>query len=171
MMQDKRCILVPVDGSAFSTQIFPDVRKLFPPDENEIVLLRVGQDPEGHVGRPPRLASAEIGVMSYQSRKDMQDATHPIYASQERESAVADLALDLRDEQSILENMGYDVTVEIRLDRERGPAIINYVDTHDVDAIAMTTHWRTGINKLIFGSVAQYVAQHTTVPVIMVRPE
>ncbi|MCB0152307.1 MAG: universal stress protein, partial [Caldilineaceae bacterium] len=38
-------------------------------------------------------------------------------------------------------------------------------------AIAMTTHWRRGIQKLIFGSVAQYVAAHTNTPIFMVRPE
>jgi nucleotide-binding universal stress UspA family protein len=37
--------------------------------------------------------------------------------------------------------------------------------------VAMTTHWRRGIQKLIFGSVAQQVAGHVSVPIMMIRPE
>lgn len=33
--------------------------------------------------------------------------------------------------------------------------IIKYIEFKPVDMVAMTTHWRTGIQKLIFGSVAR----------------
>ena len=170
-MQSKRKILVPVDGSQFCTRIFPHLQNLFPPSENDIILLRVAHDPEGYVGKPSRPATAEMGVPIYNTHEDFKRGKHPIFASQARESAVADLTLDMLDEQHLLETLGYDVHVEIRLDHGRGQAIVQYINTHNIDAVAMTTHWRTGINKLIFGSVAQYVAQHVDIPVIMVRPE
>ncbi|MCB0045973.1 MAG: universal stress protein [Caldilineaceae bacterium] len=164
-------ILVPMDGSVFCKQIFPHLQNLFPPTDNKLILLRVGDNADGMVGKPPRPVSPDMSVESYETQRDVRSAAHPIYASQAWESAVAELDMDMLDERQALEEMGYDVTVEIRLGRERGPAIVKYIDTHDIDAIAMTTHWRTGIPKLIFGSVAQYVAQHTSLPVLMVRPE
>ena len=77
----------------------------------------------------------------------------------------------MRKEEQMLELFGYEVHSEVRLDRARGEAIVQYIENHDVDIVAMTTHWRTGINKLIFGSVAQYVAQHIAIPIVMIRPE
>ena len=37
--------------------------------------------------------------------------------------------------------------------------------------VAMTTHWRTGIQKLIFGSVAQQIAGQINIPILMIRPD
>jgi nucleotide-binding universal stress UspA family protein len=39
-----------------------------------------------------------------------------------------------------------------------------------VDLVAMTTHGRSGISRLIFGSVAEQVLRHVSVPVLLVRP-
>jgi nucleotide-binding universal stress UspA family protein len=38
-----------------------------------------------------------------------------------------------------------------------------------VDLIAMTTHGRTGLRRLAFGSVAEQVLRHAPVPVFLVR--
>ncbi len=170
-MSNKNKILVPIDGSAFCTHIFPHLCRFFPPDQNEIILLRVAEDPAGRVGKPGRPATMEVDLFEYPTRKELRQSQHPIFASQERESTVADLTLDMRKEEQMLELFGYEVHSEVRLDRARGEAIVQYIENHDVDIVAMTTHWRTGINKLIFGSVAQYVAQHISIPVIMIRPE
>jgi hypothetical protein len=35
--------------------------------------------------------------------------------------------------------------------------------------IAMATHGRTGVSRLLFGSVAEAVLRHATVPVFMIR--
>ncbi len=51
-----------------------------------------------------------------------------------------------------------------------GEQIVEYVENHDVDMVAMTTHSRGGLNRLIFGSVAEYVSHHVSVPIMMVRP-
>jgi nucleotide-binding universal stress UspA family protein len=171
-MSVKNKILVPIDGSAFCTHIFPHLCRYFPPAQNEIVLLRVAEDPMGHVGMPRRPSGMEADLIEYDfpSRKDAVEARHPIFASQERESTVAELTLDMREEEKMLEAFGYDVHSEVRLDRARGEAIVQFIENHDVDIVAMTTHWRTGINKLIFGSVAQYVAQHISIPIVMIRP-
>ena len=170
-MKTKHNVLVPVDGSQFSHQIIPHLREFFPPEENEITLLRVGAPPEGHVGKPPRPAAINSNVAMYGTVKELEEVNHPIYASQEQASAAAELELGLLADEHELASAGYTVHMVVRFNREKGPAIVNYINTHNVDIVAMTTHWRTGLDKFVRGSVAQYVAQHITIPITMVRPQ
>ncbi|MBW7885481.1 MAG: universal stress protein [Caldilineaceae bacterium] len=166
----KHVVLVPNDGSEFCRQIYPHLMKLCHPEETRIILLRVGEPPEGHVATPPRPAGYDSGLTMYASHGDATMALHPIYASQEWESAVAEIQSELMVDLHRLEAAGYDVEIEVRFG-DRGEEIVKFVENNDVDLIAMTTHWRTGIQKLIFGSVAQYVAGHASVPVLMVHPQ
>ena len=69
-----------------------------------------------------------------------------------------------------LEAAGYRVRTAIRFDDDPGPAIVNYVNSHDVEMVAMTTHGRSGMERMLHGSVAQYLCKHMTVPLMMVRP-
>ncbi len=48
--------------------------------------------------------------------------------------------------------------------------IINYANTNDVDVIIMGTHGRTGIDRILFGSVAEKVIKTSEIPVLTVRP-
>jgi nucleotide-binding universal stress UspA family protein len=47
--------------------------------------------------------------------------------------------------------------------------IINAAREIEADAIAMSTHSRRGLNRLMFGSVAEQVLHETSLPVILVR--
>jgi nucleotide-binding universal stress UspA family protein len=38
-----------------------------------------------------------------------------------------------------------------------------------VDLIAMTTHGRTGLGRVVFGSTAEHVLHHTNCPVLLQR--
>jgi nucleotide-binding universal stress UspA family protein len=49
--------------------------------------------------------------------------------------------------------------------------IIDYARTHDVDMIMMSTHGRTGLGKMFFGSVAGRVLLSGVKPVLLVRPD
>ncbi|QGA84448.1 universal stress protein [Halomicrobium sp. LC1Hm] len=54
---------------------------------------------------------------------------------------------------------------------ERGvpfQAINEYVEGHDIDVIAMGTHGRTGLQRLLLGSVAEKVLRTANVPVVAV---
>ena len=48
-------------------------------------------------------------------------------------------------------------------------AIVEAAGLHKVDLIAMTTHGRSGLGRLILGSVAESVLRGTTVPILLVR--
>lgn len=49
-------------------------------------------------------------------------------------------------------------------------AILEAARVNKVDLIVMTTHGRSGLGRLIFGSVAESVLRGTTVPILLVRP-
>lgn len=49
--------------------------------------------------------------------------------------------------------------------------IINYATTNEMDLIVMGTHGRTGIDRILFGSVAEKVIKTSDIPVLTVRPQ
>jgi len=72
----------------------------------------------------------------------------------------SDLASDLR-EQDI------HATTWLSYD-EAGPAIVKTAADLRADLIVMSTHGRGGFSQLMFGSVAEEVVRHTSVPVVLV---
>ncbi|MDG5775108.1 universal stress protein [Haloarculaceae archaeon H-GB2-1] len=49
--------------------------------------------------------------------------------------------------------------------------ILEYVSEHDIDMVVMGTHGRTGIDRVVMGSVAERVVRRSPVPVLTVRGE
>lgn len=47
--------------------------------------------------------------------------------------------------------------------------IIEYANEHEFDAIVMGTHGRSGVDRLLFGSVAETVARHASAAVTLVK--
>jgi nucleotide-binding universal stress UspA family protein len=48
--------------------------------------------------------------------------------------------------------------------------IIEYAKAHEVDLIALATHGRSGLKRLVLGSVADKLIRGSPVPVLVVRP-
>jgi len=48
--------------------------------------------------------------------------------------------------------------------------IINYIEEHHIDLVIMGTHGRKGMDKILFGSVAERVLKTSPVPVMVVNP-
>lgn len=64
---------------------------------------------------------------------------------------------------------GLKVEVDVRRDIAAAPAILNYAADADVDLIAMGTHGRRGVRRLLLGSVAEEVVRRAERPVLTVR--
>ena len=47
--------------------------------------------------------------------------------------------------------------------------LLNYAKEHDVDIIVMGTHGRTGLSRLLMGSVAEEVVRRADCPVVTVK--
>ena len=67
-----------------------------------------------------------------------------------------------------LRTRGVDATCQVRVGRPAEQILGAARESH-ADLIAMATHGRTGLGRLLFGSVAEEVLRHAPVPVFMIR--
>lgn len=51
-----------------------------------------------------------------------------------------------------------------------GAEIVDYASRENFQVIAMSTHGRTGFDRVIHGSVAEHVLHHSPLPILFVRP-
>lgn len=77
----------------------------------------------------------------------------------------------LADMQNRLSSEGINVKTELVEGSVPAQVISDYAKKNDVDMIAMSTHGRTGMRHLMFGSVALSVLHDAHVPVFLIRPE
>lgn len=163
-------ILIPLDGSDFSQAVLTNVQRLFPAAVFDLLLLRVAPMPEGVMGRPPRPVAAENPqVLAFDSDREAEYTQHPIYASQAWEAAKAELKRELEPAARKLRQAGYQVRLTVRFG-EPAQEIADLVEEESVALVAMATHGRSGLSRLVLGSVAEKVLRSLRVPVLMVRP-
>lgn len=137
--------LVPLDGSSVAETIIPFIVDIAGPLDLEVVLLRVVEP------IPPVVieGSPHIEVEDIETRRT------------DAEEYLAPLAVELR-------NKG--VRVESRVRRGNpADAIVAAARETGADLIAMSTHGRGGLGRLVFGSVAQAVLRHVDMPVLLMR--
>ena len=48
--------------------------------------------------------------------------------------------------------------------------ILSYATSNEMDIIVMGTHGRTGIDRILFGSVAEKIVKAASIPVMTIRP-
>lgn len=140
-----RRALVPLDGSPLAEGIIPLLLKIARPLDMSIRLLRVLEPASTAIGdgmRPSLLADPESRV-------------------REAEDYLAANAASLR-------ALGTDVTVEVRHGRP-DEQIVEAARETGADLIAMSTHGRSGLGRLLFGSVAEQVLRNADVPVFLMR--
>jgi len=65
---------------------------------------------------------------------------------------------------------GLTVHTEVVIDQP-AVAILDYVRHHNVDLIAMATHGRSEVSRLLLGSVADKIVRGSNVPVLLYRPQ
>lgn len=153
-------ILVALDGSANAEKVLPNVQAIAEKFGSTITLLRAVASPEelalavstAPVIGQPLVAYPIAGI----DPTEMSDA--------ERDDAGRYLAQI----SAHLTSKGLQVaTVE-----PEGPpadAILNYAREHNCNLIAMTTHGRGGLGRLIMGSVADDVLRRSYCPLLLVR--
>ena len=69
-----------------------------------------------------------------------------------------------------LREKGLDVECATLFDTP-GKAIITYADKNEVELIAIATHGRSGLGRVLFGSVADFVLKESRVPILIIRPQ
>lgn len=168
---NKRKVLLPLDGSVFSQQVLPHIPQWFSPHEVEVILFRVMEEPSAGTGAYADILNddAAYGISAGRlGQQEIELAKHPIYTTQIEASIRANAKADLTNDKATLEDDGFAVSAEIVFGNP-AKQIIDFVARNDIDIIAMTTHGRTGLRRLLMGSVAEKVLRHITIPVLLVH--
>lgn len=137
--------LVPLDGSSVAEAIIPFILDIAGPLDMEVVLLRVVEP----IAPMVLEGSRHVEVEDIEARRT------------DAEEYLAPIAVELR-------NKG--VRVESRVRRgNTTEEIVAAARETGADLIAMSTHGRGGLGRLMFGSVAQAVLGHVDMPVLLMR--
>lgn len=142
-----RKILVPLDGSDLAESVLSHVRPLAKCMGSEIVLLRVVSVPVG-------------AYMMVTEPRLIEDATQGI--EDEAADYLKGVAATLRAE-------GIKASVQVGTG-VIGDTILDYCLSLQADLIAMSTHGRGGLARLVIGSIADQLVRHAKVPILLVRP-
>jgi nucleotide-binding universal stress UspA family protein len=162
-------VLIPLDGSPLSRQIVRQVQQLFRPADCELILLRVIEPPAGRTARPPRPVSQAWTMPLYESSQDIELSQHPTYASQVWENVRSAAQTELLPDVRALRDAGYAVSMQIQVG-DPARAIVDVAAREEVDLVAMATHGRTGLRRLVRGSVTAAVLGELTVLLLLARP-
>jgi len=139
-------MLVPLDGSRLAECVLPHARAIAKGcTVREIVLLRV-------VEPPPTMGAEGIDVVALQQA--------------DQEAAAAYLARI----ESQLAAEGFKVSSHVLAGRA-AEAISEFVHNNQINLIALATHGRSGVSRMVFGSVADRLVRSASVPVLLVRPK
>ncbi|HUF26850.1 MAG TPA: universal stress protein [Gemmatimonadaceae bacterium] len=141
-------IAVPLDGSAVAEEAIEPALATSGTNGVELSLLRVVPPPVTYL-RPAYL----------------QDLSASILAEME-----TDAARYLERVADRIARPGVTVRTVVFIDESAARGILAYAGGGAVDMIAMTTHGRRGLARLVIGSVADKVVRGAGVPVLLVRP-
>jgi len=141
-------ILVPLDGSRRAERVLSHVEKLALSFGAKVILLRAVR-PSPLVGHD----SAEL----VQFQKNMDE----IYRDAENY---------LNDLKRKYSKMGIEAQTRVTM----GPVvkeILNFAEKEQVDLIALSSHGRTGLSRLFYGSVAAGILQRVDRPLLVIRTQ
>ena len=140
-------ILVPLDGSRRAEQALPIAARLARASRGTIVLLRA-------VSIPNEFASY-LTLESIPMQSDI-------------DAALDEASTYLRGITTISSLAGVHAETEVSLS-QAAAAILSAVDSHHIDLIVLCSHGYTGLTRWLMGSVAEKVAHHSPMPVLVLR--
>lgn len=145
-----RKILVPLDGSGWAQRAIPHACDLARSAEAELILLNVFTPP----------AREYIDQLAIARQDDQVQR-----AREQMKQYLISMRGELRSQHLTVR------THMIEGADDAARLICDYVAGEGIDLIVMSTHGRTGISRLLFGSVARDVMECIDVPVLLVQPD
>lgn len=140
-------VLVTLDGSALAESVLEHALTISEPSKTKITLLRVV---------PPAYVATEFNalVQSDARLRERVEAAHGYLNEVATRLSVA----------------GYLVDTEVVVSAFAAGAILDYAEQNHTDIICMATHGRSGMKRLLLGSVADKVLRGANGPVLLYRP-
>ena len=144
-MDSYKRVLVALDGSPSSEAVLRFLLEIAGPLEMKLILLRVLEP----IPPMPIEGTRHVTLDDVEARRrDAEEYLAPLAAT--------------------LHARGVNVTYAVRRGRP-ADEILAAAREDNADLIAMATHGRTGLGRVLFGSVAEAVLRHATVPVFLSR--
>jgi nucleotide-binding universal stress UspA family protein len=143
-------ILIPLDGSDLSEQILTHALALGRPFGAAYVLLcivDVAGDEAITGGALPNFETEQIQRRRNEAQQYLDGVAHRLQAA------------------------GVETETHVVIARQPALAILEGVHTHNVNLIAMATHGRSGIARLLVGSVTDKVMRGATMPMLLYHPD
>ena len=144
-----RTVLAALDGSDTSETALRDAFELGITEDASLLLI--------HALQPPVASASPYLPHTIQLTHDEMEA---------REKQMKKYLEELADQDWLGDRP---TRVEVRVDYHPAPAILELAEEEDVDLIALGTHGRGGLRRLILGSVADKVIRGTHRPVLVHR--
>lgn len=157
-----RKVLVTLDITEQSEQILPVLRRLFEPETTELTLLSVIPSAATYVGTSAEMmamSSPAYGSATYTAADDYQQWEQYGRSVEEHLQGVA----------TRLKQAGFAVSTVTRIG-EPATEIIEATSEADYALLAMSTHGRKGLSRLMLGSVAEQVLRLSPIPVLLTGP-
>lgn len=151
-------VLVPLDGSELAEAVLPYALDIAQHHNSVLILLQVVPLPSqviGYVGTvnlapapPPDLSAVEESLQA---------------EVRQAEGYLSRKAAEL---------MQKGIKAQWVVVRGRpGEAIVQSAKEQNADLIAISTHGRSGLGRMIFGSVADHVLRNSGLPVLVIKPD
>jgi nucleotide-binding universal stress UspA family protein len=149
-------ILVCLDGSALAEQILPYAIEQASHFESQMVLCRVVSEPTlTGIGIPgfPAMNIETTGMARQATKNEIESIEY-----------LKILADRLKNEQGISAEW-------VALFGAPGQAIVKYAAENQIDLITIATHGRSGLGRVLIGSVADYVIKQSGIPILLIKPK
>ena len=141
-------ILVPLDGSSFAETALPHAIALASKFECKVTLVKVFEIP--HVYQ----SAATQGVLMDIHQAAVKESSD--YLDEVKDKLIA---------------QGLQVEVNF-IEGDNVPVLLlEAIEGSKADLVVMSTHGRSGLDRWRFGSVAQRVARHSSVPIVLIHPK
>ena len=143
-------MLIALDGSRFAERALQPALQVALRFESRVTFLRVVATEPQAVVLGPGINMGQLDLMGQASEHEIEEA---------------EAYLDS------IRRMWSGLGIPVRLEVTRGDPSLMIVDTAtgmDADLIVMTTHGRSGLSRLIYGSVAEGVLRSSPIPVLLI---
>ncbi len=154
-----RTIVAPLDGSELAESTLPHLEALAglgSPEQVNVTLLRICEPPSMPTYYTPELSEVPLSWGQY--------------AQQETNRCKQSSAEYLSRLEARFKAAGVNVRSEVVVGKA-SDEVINCVKRNPYCIVAMATHGRSGLSRLVYGSVAASVLIGVTNPIFMVKPE
>ena len=161
-------VLVPLDGSGACERIVQPILDHLSPLTHHLLLLRVRSPSEFAAATVPEARHGEELEPRFPTMAQAIRSLGVTEIPMDEEAANARVEQELYPTRRRLESAGFKVETLVTIG-DAAKEIERIVAQREISLIAMTTHGRSGLPRLLMGSVAEHVVRHVQAPVLLLR--